>query len=780
VARPPDRVTTGKHRIDSQDTLGAQLAEEMAERWRAGDKVRAEHFLDKHPTLWNQPAAVMDLVYEELCLCHEHGESVDAGEIVRRFPKWKQQLEILLDCLQALRIQGDLPCAGEAFGDFQLLSEIGHGGLGRVFVATQSSLGDRPVVLKITPCRGDEHLSLARLQHTHIVPLLSVIDEPERNLRVLCMPYFGGLTLAELLEQFGDRPPSQRTGRQFLDALNDAQAAAPIPLPLGRDPATPFLERASYIQAVCWVGACLAEALKYAHDRGLLHLDVKPSNVLLTANHQPMLLDFHLAHEPLRPGDPGTAFGGTPAYMSPEQKLAMAAIKEGGTIPQPIDGRADIYSLGLVLHEALSGALPEDVSRPPPLWRCNPQVSRGLADIIAKCLCDNATDRYAEAGALAADLWAHLNDLPLKGVANRCLAERWRKWRRRKPHLLHLIGMFAVVLAVTAAALVITFLAISHRVDEARVSLAEGQQLLKKGRHADAANTLQRGLSQLEGLPGNEDLRHEIQSRLQLASGAQLAQQLHEIADRFRLLYGSEAIPAAKLEVLRAQCREFWDKRDLILERLGTERKTAIQDRIHQDLLDLAILGADMRVRLAGKNGITTARQEALEVLAQAEALFGNSAVLYHERRVHAEALGLLEIAGEARHLAAECPPRKAWEHYAVGRSLLNSGQLEAAASHLGRAVALQPDGLWPNFYQGICCYRLGRYEDAALAFTASISLAPNIAGCHFNRALAFVALGRGDRALTDLDRALELDPGFAEADLQRKSLLSRKFSNPR
>ena len=106
-----------------------------------------------------------------------------------------------------------------------------------------------------------------------------------------------------------------------------------------------------------WIGACLAEALKYAHDRGVVHLDVKPSNVLVTANHQPMLLDFHLAREPLAAGERGAGFGGTPAYMSPEQKQAMAAIKLGNATPVPIDGRSDVYSLGLVLYEALGGQI---------------------------------------------------------------------------------------------------------------------------------------------------------------------------------------------------------------------------------------------------------------------------------------------------------------------------------------------------------------------------------------------------------------------------------------
>src|SRR5262249_48327357 len=119
--------------------LAERLAEEMAQRWRRGERPRAEEYLALHPELVARPEAALELIYEEVYLRQEGGEEA-AADLVRRFPQWRRQVQALLDCHHALTERlapPRFPSAGEVLGDFRLLAELGRGAHGRVFLATQ-------------------------------------------------------------------------------------------------------------------------------------------------------------------------------------------------------------------------------------------------------------------------------------------------------------------------------------------------------------------------------------------------------------------------------------------------------------------------------------------------------------------------------------------------------------------------------------------------------------------------------------------------------------------
>jgi serine/threonine protein kinase/Flp pilus assembly protein TadD len=722
------------------------LVDEMAAAWKRGERPRAEDFLDRHPELWDRPDEAMRLVYEEICLRQEHGEPDAAGGVIARFPRWQARLERLLDCHHMLNSgpprSSDVN-AGDHVGEFRLLGELGRGAAGGVFLASQPALSDRPVVLKITPLAGYEHLSLARLQNTHIVPLYTAFDDPQRDLRVLCMPYFGGASLARLGELLAEIPHARRTGRDLLAALDHVQANSPVRLPTA-GPVRQFVERTSFARAVCWFGVCLADALQYAHDRGLVHFDLKPANVLVAADGTPMLLDFHLARSPLPAGaSPQERLGGTPLFMAPEQARAVEAFHRNEPAPGPVDGRADVYALGLTLYQLLGGPFPPDPRRSQ-LPRANPQVSVGLADIVSKCLAPNPAGRYQTASAVADDLRRHLNDLPLRGVRNRSLSEWWGKWRRRRPHaVLAVAGVLAFVAAGIAAGG-----QVRHRYLDAEAALKEAGRLNDAGDCARAAEVVERGLRGVEGFPFVSRTRNDLHRELTRARSAERAQKLAEagrslrsVADRIRFTAIADPLPAAHARELEAACWELWAARD---------RFDLTDEAARNDLLDVAVVGAGLRTRFAPAGQEAAAHRDALRVLDEAEATLGANAALELERAEHRRALNL----PGPDHPGAE-PARTVWDHVRLGRAHLRAGRPEDAERHFAAALARDPGNFWATFYRGHCAHRLGRLDDALTAFTVCIALSPDSAECHANRGLINLVLKKHEAARRDFEAAL-------------------------
>ena len=746
--------TQGEERAALMD----QLTADMAARWQAGQRPLAEEYFEKHPFLWNEPEQAIQLIYEEVCLRSQHQETSCWEEVLERFPQWQAQLEVLLDCHRIVRsLAGppSFPEVGETLGEFHLISELGRGTQGRVFLAKQESLAGRLVVLKVTGISGGEHLSLAQLQHTNIVPVYSTLVVPTRNLRALCMPYFGGKTLSELLKVMQRRSSTAWSGSYLVQALGDDLPDAAV-----RTSSRSFLSRASHVQAITWIGMCIADALKYAHDHGLLHLDIKPSNLLVAEDGQPMLLDFHLAQKPIKPdGQDVFRIGGTPGYMAPEHQAAVDAMRRQEPVKGSVDGRADIFSLGATLYEALAGTRAEKCVR---LDLVNPQVSAGLADIVERCLQPNPAERYPDAEQLANDLRRHLNDLPLEGVRNRSVAERWRKWRRRRPQLLAVYALTAIVLfvAVVGALLVGNHFQQSKRA--AQADLEESRQLLRSARYEDASARAETALQRLQGVSApTASLQSELRAAMLQAKQLRTADELHKLVDKLRALYDVNWISPVAARRLHGQCKRLWDSRASLVA-TAKDPKFSSAEQVEADLLDIAILTAALEVRLAASSESARARRGASHILKQAETELGQNPVLSYERRSY---------LSEDRSRTLDLPTGAlgtSWERWAFGRTMLREGRYEEASRLFREVLDKHPQNLWPNFYEGICAYRTERYLDAVVAFTVCVDQNPEMTEGYYNRAVSFSALQKPDRALVDYDRALRLRPEFPAAALNR------------
>ncbi|WP_280509516.1 serine/threonine-protein kinase, partial [Nocardia farcinica] len=368
-----------------------------------------------------------------------------------------------LDPLDRIRV-------GQRVDDFDLLTGLGSGAFARVFLARQRSM-QRLVAVKISADHGTEAQTLAQLDHDYIVRVFDqrLMDsqrgtgESARRLRLLYMQFLPGGTLLGVLRWVRATPPAERSGKLLLDAVDAAMEEK------GEIRPTDSSVRAeiaglSWPETVAWLGRRLAEALAYASSHGVLHRDVKPANVLLTAEAVPKLADFNISFSRNVEGtSPVAYFGGSLAYMSPEQLEACHPGWERSAAD--LDTRADIFSLGVVLWELLTGAKPFDDSTagagrrgddttleamlerrslgvdPAALDRVPPDCPAALRRVLLTCLEPDRERRWAGGDVLAKQL-----DLCLDQRARELVDPKPGSWRLRLrpwivPVLLVAIGL---------------------------------------------------------------------------------------------------------------------------------------------------------------------------------------------------------------------------------------------------------------------------------------------------------------------------------------------------
>jgi tetratricopeptide (TPR) repeat protein len=327
--------------------------------------------------------------------------------------------------------------------------------------------------------------------------------------------------------------------------------------------------------------------------------------------------------------------------------------------------------------------------------------------------------------------------------------------------------VFGLVLAaLSGIAIAATY--ITHQVGKAYSALADARALHDARHEAEAVRVLKGGLALVEDLPLCSNLTHDLKHLLNDLERACAADDLHALVERIRSALCLESVTKDELFVLDQQYRRIWSCRVAILASLGRDQHDKRSTALRADLLDLAILGSELRIRAAPADQTWAAYQEALHVLHEAQTLLGSTAALARELEARAEIIGLIDEARTASQHAAELTPHTAWEHTILGRALLRRGRLNEAFTAFERALESEPGSFWANFYRGQCAYRLGRFDDSITAFTVCVALAPERASCVHNRGLAYVASAQPALALRDFTRALALDPSLSASALSR------------
>jgi serine/threonine protein kinase len=490
----------------SPSVLTALAKEDLRCRFARGQRPAAAAYLERFPDLQAERDRVVSLVYEEYCLREERGEPLDPDRFCDQYEPWRDSLESQLRYHRLLsQVVGPSPAPprfpepGERFQWFHLRSILGQGGAARVYLADDEELGGRRVALKVSPDRGEEPSILGRLDHAHIVPVLSVAREPETGLRGLCMPYQPGLPLDEVLRRV-ELPPARRGARVLWEALDWPDAAEAAEALRGPGWAG-FPLQGTFPEAAAWIVAELARALAHAHSRGILHRDVKPANVLLARRDGPQLLDFNLAHDPYAPSEAEAALrGGTFPYMAPEQLEAFLDPDRWDNVGEA----ADLYALGLIFSELLTGlrseapdpglpvprAICELLDRragaPPSLRVLNPDVPHALDAIVALCLAPAPENRYPDALAVADDLQRFLDHRPLRHASNPSKAEVTKHWVQRHRRRLAVVLGGLVVLS--------TALVVSDKVKQRRAQecINLGIAAIEQGRWFEAGQQFDR------------------------------------------------------------------------------------------------------------------------------------------------------------------------------------------------------------------------------------------------------------------------------------------------
>jgi serine/threonine protein kinase/Tfp pilus assembly protein PilF len=693
-----------------------------------------------------------------------------------------------------------MPEVGSRFLDFLLLDELGRGTFGKVYLAQQGKLSDRLVALKISADLAGESQTLARLQHTHIVPIYSIHRAGPFN--AVCMPYLGRTTLADLLADIRGHKTLPQSGTALVSTIQAKGSTVPADarrraleahrltapqtktngdglassstvkgspaeteLADGCSVALDDFKKMSYVEAILKVGEQLAEALHHAHERGIVHRDLKPANILLTEDGGPMLVDFNLAHDQrLAAGPTAALLGGTLPYMAPEHIEAFRGSDKGAR--KEIDARSDIYALGVILYELLTGWAPFPVHRgplenilpqmiadrsqaPPRLRHLNKAIPGAVESIVRHCLQPHPARRYQTAAQLQEDLQRQRENLPLKHAPEASLFERGSKWAKR-----HRRHWQAIAFTGLAADSVVLALLIWNLKKEGEIQAfkAKDRDRAIQDQERELALAAQDALDKFER-SYRANLAAILEQPLESVYKDRMSK-ARQLTERFVSLtsttaQGEAALSRLPQESQRLVYRDMGDFFLLFAEALLTHDAKKSRRDIHE------LTGALLQNRNA--EACYTRAFDDPGMLPRS---------LWEQRAELCLLLGMDAELASSRQMASETRRVRAMDWHAGAVADFNRRLYASAVDKFKSAIALEPENVIAWNGLGRCFAELKKPSDAVDCFNVCVSHYPESYWASYNRGRAYYLAGKFDQAEVDFTKAIEADdPYRSQAD---------------
>ncbi len=682
---------------------------------------------------------------------------------------------------------------GATIGPYKLLQQIGEGGFGVVYMAEQTQPVRRKVALKIIKPGMDTKEVIARFEAER--QALALMDHPN-----IAKVLDGGAT---------------ESGRPYF--VMELVHGVPI---------TEFCDSQKLsTRERLMLFADVCRAVRHAHQKGIIHRDLKPSNVMVTMRDDravPKIIDFGVSKalsQKLTEKTLFTAYGqmiGTPLYMSPEQ----AQLNE-----MDVDTRSDVYSLGVLLYELLTGSTPFDketlktagfdelrkmireTEPPRPSARISTfaaqrlstvcdqrqvdprklsQSYRGELDwIVMKALEKDRNRRYESASAFAADVERYLNDEPVQACPP-SLGYHLQKFARRNKTRIVVGSVIALALCMALG------IVVQNRWESNR-------------RTQDAVSAVERSLASARTAIGTRDIalaeRHlaDANARLDLTSAKSsefkaqvgvLREDIKNAKDDARKF--SQFVELARdgqdqMSATGDQSNEGFQGAQQALRLFGVlsegdwadrlkqcHLSSAQQDQVRETAYETLLLLADHSVRWANLRSKQTAL-DGLNYLSLATRFHKPTKAFYWVRKEIHKYLKDSFSAERDEGLYEATPAQTAWDYYLPGHTAGWRGDREEAMRGYRRTLLVQPDHFNSLFFLAMRLGAEGRYEEAAQVYRACVALRPNHVPSLRNRSGTLSHLGRNEEALPLARKAVELAPASATAQAQLASSLAKQ-----